>query len=228
MKVEIYVANASHINYAQITADLMYRSAQERGTGIAKRSADYLAQKIKEGKAVIALGEDGTLAGFSYIESWSHSEFVANSGLIVAHEFRNTGLARAIKLRIFELSRELYPNAKIFSITTGFAVMKMNSALGYRPVPYSELTDDPEFWAGCMGCKNFDILVRNDYKMCLCTALLFDPAREEKKPETKKMKTKKSPTPKPKKVQGYYKRRAKVVMRRKIVRPIKNIFRKTP
>ncbi|MEG0518931.1 MAG: GNAT family N-acetyltransferase [Bacteroidales bacterium] len=179
MKVNIYVANESHVIYAEEICELVYISAQERGTGIAKRSPAYVKEKMCDGKAVIALAEDGSFAGYSYIETWSHTKFVANSGLIVAHRFRKTGLAKRIKQQIFELSRKMYPYAKIFSITTGLAVMKINSEIGYRPVPFSELTDDKEFWAGCQGCRNFDILERNSYKMCLCTALLYDPATQK-------------------------------------------------
>ncbi|MBP9019260.1 MAG: GNAT family N-acetyltransferase [Rikenellaceae bacterium] len=174
MDVDICVANASHVKYAERICELMYISAQERGTGIAKRSSDYVAEKMIAGKAVIALaGEE--FAGFAYIETWSHSKFVANSGLIVAHQFRKSGLARRIKAKVFELSRTLYPDAKIFSITTGLAVMKLNTELGFKPVTFSELTDDEEFWKGCEGCVNFDVLQRNNRKMCLCTGLLYDP-----------------------------------------------------
>lgn len=176
MNINIVVANSSHIVYAEQICELVYISAQERGTGIAKRSPDYIAEKMKAGKAVIALTETGELAGFAYVETWSHTLFVANSGLIVAHKFRKTGLARRIKAKVFELSRTMFPFAKIFSITTGLAVMKINSDMGFRPVPFSELTDDKEFWEGCRGCRNFDILERNNYKMCLCTGLLYDPA----------------------------------------------------
>lgn len=180
MNFDIVVADETHHGYAEEIVELMYISAQERGTGIAKRSPEYVKEKMSDHKAVIAIAEDGSFAGFSYIETWSHTKFVANSGLIVAHKYRKTGLARRIKKRIFELSRTMYPYAKIFSITTGLAVMKINTELGYHPVPFSELTDDKEFWAGCQGCRNFDILERNNYRMCLCTALLYDP---EKVPE---------------------------------------------
>lgn len=181
MKINVYVADESHIKYAQEICDLVYVSAQERGTGIAKRTPEYIAQKMKYGKAVIALTETEELAGFAYIETWSHTLFVANSGLIVAHKYRNTGLAKRIKREVFNLSRRKYPDAKIFSITTGAAVMKINSEMGFRPVPFSELTDDAEFWAGCQGCKNFDILERNNYRMCLCTGLLYDPDEKKNK-----------------------------------------------
>ncbi|AGY53059.1 Acetyltransferase Family Protein [Bacteroidales bacterium CF] len=161
----------------------MYISAQERGTGIAKRSPEYVAEKMIAGKAVIALAGE-VFAGFSYIETWSHSRFVANSGLIIAHEFRKSGLARRVKAKVFELSRKLYPEAKIFSITTGLAVMKLNTELGFKPVTFSELTDDEEFWKGCQGCINFDVLQRNNRKMCLCTGLLYDPAEHVKDKKT--------------------------------------------
>lgn len=184
MKVNIYVADESHAVYAEEICELVFVSAQERGTGIAKRSPEYVKEKMRDHKAIIAIAEDGSFAGFSYIETWSHTKFVANSGLIVAHQFRKTGLAKRIKQEIFNLSRKMYPYAKIFSITTGLAVMKINSQLGFRPVPFSELTDDDEFWRGCKGCKNYDILERNNRKMCLCTGLLYDPAehKENEKP----------------------------------------------
>jgi hypothetical protein len=179
MNVNIYVADKSHVKYADSICELMYISALERGTGIAKRSAEYISEKMSSGKAVIALdGEE--LVGFAYIETWSHSKFVANSGLIIAHKYRHLGYAKKVKTKIFNLSRKLYPDAKIFSITTGLAVMKLNTQLGFKPVTFSELTDDPEFWKGCEGCKNIDILKRNEYKMCLCTGLLYDPLEKSR------------------------------------------------
>ena len=192
MNVIIHVADSSHLQYAQPICDLIFVSAQERGTGIAKRSTDYIEEKMRTGKSVIALDGD-ILVGFSYIETWEHKKYVANSGLIVHPDYRGHGFARKIKRRIFDLSRELYPTSKIFSITTGLAVMKMNTELGFKPVTFSELTSDKEFWKGCQGCQNFDILQRNDYKMCLCTGLLHDPKDQEpeaapaKKPFAKKV-----------------------------------------
>lgn len=176
MNIDVMVANESHSKFAEEICEEVFVSAKERGTGIAKRTPEYIIEKMKAGKAVIAIAEDGTFAGFSYIETWEHTEYVANSGLIVSHRFRGCGLAKRIKHRIFALSRELYPDAKIFSITTGPAVMKMNYELGFRPVPFAELTQDPEFWKGCEGCTNFDILQAKKYKMCICTGLLYDPS----------------------------------------------------
>jgi len=176
---QIVVANATHYSFAQIICDEMADSAKARGTGIAKRSAAYIIEKIQEGKAVIAFDQDGIWAGFCYVESWSHGRYVANSGLIVAPPFRKYGLAKMIKKKIFELSRALFPDAKIFGLTTGLAVMKINSDLGYEPVTYSELTQDEAFWAGCKSCVNYDILMGKDRKNCLCTAMLYDPAEKE-------------------------------------------------
>lgn len=175
MDIIVKVADQSHTKFAQEICEEIYLSSLERGTGIAKRTPEYVCEKMLAGKAVIALSDKGEFAGFSYIETWGDKQYVANSGLIVSHRFRGMGVAKKIKLRIFQLSREMFPQAKIFSITTGPAVMKMNYELGFRPVPFSELTNDPEFWKGCEGCVNFDILKAKEYKMCICTGLLYDP-----------------------------------------------------
>lgn len=180
----VRVANPDDIHYAVTITDEMESSAKARGTGIAKRSPEYIEQKMKEGKSVIAVTESGTWVGFCYIETWSHGEYVANSGLIVSPEFRKSGVAKRIKEKIFELSRKLYPTAKIFGLTTGLAVMKINSDLGYEPVTYSELTQDEAFWAGCKSCVNYDILMSKDRKNCFCTAMLYDPKDHYKPEET--------------------------------------------
>ena len=176
MDIHVMVADESHVAYADEVCEEILVSARERGTGIARRTPEYISEKILAGKAIIAIAEDGRFAGFSYIETWGGKEYVANSGLIVAHDFRGIGLAMRIKRKIFEHSRKLFPNAKIFSITTGAAVMKMNYELGFRPVTFAALTDDPEFWKGCQGCRNYGILEANEHRMCLCTGLLYDPA----------------------------------------------------
>ncbi|MFM2018124.1 MAG: hypothetical protein RL007_1780 [Bacteroidota bacterium] len=173
--VNVLPAGAVHCIYAEEICDEMERSAKARGTGIAKRSPYYIRKKMEEGKAVIALDEYGKWAGFCYIETWSHGTYVANSGLIVSPAFRNLGLATRIKDEIFQLSRKSYPDARIFGLTTGLAVMKINSDLGYEPVTYSELTQDDEFWSGCKSCVNYEILLSKERKNCLCTAMLFDP-----------------------------------------------------
>jgi len=181
----VRIANSGDAHYAKMITAEMEESAKARGTGIAKRSAEYLSDKMKEDKAVIAHTKDGEWVGFCYIEEWSHGAFVANSGLIVAPAYRKTGVARQIKQKIFNLSRERYPNAKIFGLTTGLAVMKINSELGYEPVTYSELTNDEQFWSGCKSCVNYDILMSKERKNCLCTAMLYDPADHYEPTETK-------------------------------------------
>ncbi|WP_397364102.1 GNAT family N-acetyltransferase [Olleya sp. R77988] len=184
--MEIVIANKSHSIYADIICETIAEASKVRGTGIAKRKPEYIITKLENGNAVIAL-EGDKFAGFCYIEKWGHGKFVANSGLIVHPDFRNLGLAKKIKKIIFEHSRAKFPDAKVFSITTGLAVMKMNSDLGYKPVTFSELTDDQSFWNGCQTCKNFDVLTRTEQKMCLCTGMLYDPSKkEESKSEAKK------------------------------------------
>ncbi len=181
----IRVATAADKLYSKTITDEMEASAAARGTGIAKRSPDYIEQKIDEGKAVIAITDQNEWVGFCYIETWGHGEYVANSGLIVAPAFRKSGVAKQIKKRIFELSRQKYPDSKIFGLTTGLAVMKINSELGYEPVTYSELTQDEAFWAGCKSCVNYDILMSKERKNCMCTAMLYDPKDHYEPEETK-------------------------------------------
>jgi GNAT superfamily N-acetyltransferase len=172
--MELIIANSKHIIYAQDISTCIDESAKMRGTGIARRTPEYISKKMEAGNAVIAI-EDNEFAGFCYIEVWGHGNYVAHSGLIVSPNHRGKGLAKRIKQKVFDLSKEKFPNAKIFGITTGKAVMKINFELGYQPVTFSELTDDPEFWKGCQTCKNYDILTRTERTMCLCTGMLHDP-----------------------------------------------------
>ncbi|MFI5186495.1 MAG: GNAT family N-acetyltransferase [Chitinophagales bacterium] len=181
----IRVATPDDKVYAKTITDEMESSAKARGTGIARRSPEYIAEKMEQGKAVIALTADGAWVGFCYIETWSHGEYVANSGLIVTPDYRKSGVAKAIKQRIFNLSREKYPDSKIFGLTTGLAVMKINSELGYEPVTYSELTQDEAFWEGCKSCVNYETLMSKDRQNCFCTAMLYDPKDHYKPEETK-------------------------------------------
>ncbi|MGN0194833.1 MAG: GNAT family N-acetyltransferase [Candidatus Cryptobacteroides sp.] len=171
----VEVASQKHLKYVDEILSEIEAATKVRGTGIAKRKPEYVAQKMMEGKAVIAMKGD-EFVGFCYIESWSHDDFVANSGLIVKPQYRGHGLAKRIKHKAFELSRTLFPKAKIFGLTTGLAVMKINTELGYVPVTFSELTDDPVFWKGCESCINYDVLTRNNFTRCLCTGMLYDPA----------------------------------------------------
>lgn len=174
-EIKVMVADASHERYVDTILDTMAAAAKVRGTGIARRTHEYIATKMKEGKAVIAL-YGGAFAGFSYIETWGNKQYVTTSGLIVAPEYRNRGVAKRIKDLTFSLARTRWPNAKIFSLTSGSAVMKMNTHLGYLPVTFAELTDDEAFWRGCEGCVNVDVLKRTGRRYCICTGMLYDPA----------------------------------------------------
>ena len=189
--IKIMVANESHYTYIDEILSTIEESSKDRGTGIAKRSPEYVKNKMAEGKAIIAL--DGEVfAGFCYIESWGNKQYVANSGLIVNPTYRGHGVAKKIKKFSFDLSRQRFPNAKLFGLTSGAAVMKINTELGYVPVTFADLTDDEEFWKGCQGCVNFDVLQRTNRRYCICTAMLNDPNdpnrrnREEKENEAKK------------------------------------------
>lgn len=181
-RIIVHVANTDDEKYAKMITDEMESSAQQRGSGISKRSPESIIQKMREGKAVIAVTGNGTWVGFSYIEIWSNGEFVSNSGLIVSPAFRNQGVAKEIKNRIFLLSREKYPEAKIFSITTGLAIMKMNAELGFETVTFNEITHEKKFWQGCRSCVNYNILESKCCKNCLCTAMLYTTKNRSEKP----------------------------------------------
>jgi len=176
--MEIVIATNHHIKYTVNICDTIDKSAEDRGTGIAKRTTEYIKAKIKNGNAIIAL-DGNKFAGFCYIETFSNKSYVVHSGLVVHFDYRKQGLAKKIKAKVFEYSKEKYPKAKVFGITTGLAVMKINYGLGYKPVTFSELTDDPDFWKGCQTCKNYDVLKRTEQKMCLCTGMLYDPKHED-------------------------------------------------
>lgn len=143
-----------------------------RGTAMENLSGTM--REVDAGNRRSATDAGQVFAGFCYIETWGGKKYVANSGLVVRPEYRHSGLAREIKRRAFELSRTRFPEAKLFGITTSHAVMKINTDLGYVPVPFSELTDDDEFWSGCRSCPNHDILERTRRRMCLCTGMLYD------------------------------------------------------
>jgi GNAT superfamily N-acetyltransferase len=185
-KYIVQIANETHFKYAETICSEMETSAKVRGTGISKRSPEYLEEKMSERKAIIAFTTDHDWVGFCYIETWEHGKFVANSGLIVHPDHRKSGIATQIKQMAFNLSKESYPNAKIIGITTSLAVLKINSDLGYEPTTFSELPVDDAFWKGCKSCVNYDVLTRTNRKNCLCTGMMYDPLEAQKKQETGK------------------------------------------
>ena len=170
-EIDVLVAGPEHEVYVDTILETIAEAAKVRGTGIAKRTHEYLTKKMQEAKAVIALRKsDGRFAGFSYIETWGNKQYVTTSGLIVHPDFRGLGLAKRIKDMTFTLARIRWPHAKIFSLTSGAAVMAMNT--------FAELTDDEAFWKGCEGCVNVDVLHRTGRKYCICTGMLFDPTEQ--------------------------------------------------
>lgn len=183
---EFVIVNATneHLKYAQDVVDAIDAAAADGKSGLARRTQEYISSKISGGKGVIALkltyeGEKvikEEFAGFCYIESWEYNLYVANSGLIVKPEFRGGGLARAIKQAACELSMKKFPGAKIFGLTTSPAVRKINESLGYKVVPYRNITRDINFWKGCAGCAHFHTLCDNGFENCLCIGMVFDPA----------------------------------------------------
>lgn len=173
-EIKVLVADIEHIKYVGTILKTIEDAAKDRGTGIAKRTPEYVETKMREAKAVIAL-QGEKFAGFSYIETWGNKTYVTTSGLIVHPDFRGCGLAKRIKDMTFTLARTRWPHAKIFSLTSGAAVMAMNTKLGYKPVTFADLTDDEAFWRGCEGCCNVDVLHRTGRKYCICTGMLFDP-----------------------------------------------------
>ena len=172
--IDVVVADESHEKYVDTILETISEAANVRGTGIAKRTHEYLLKKMREAKAVIALDGD-RFAGFSYIETWQDKKYVTTSGLIVHPDYRGRGLAKRIKDMTFTLARIRWPHAKIFSLTSGAAVMAMNTQLGYKPVTFADLTQDEAFWKGCEGCVNVDILHRTGRRYCICTGMLYDP-----------------------------------------------------
>ena len=189
MEINVIIASTKHYKYASEICDVIEASAKVRGTGIAKRKVSYIQKKIENGNAIIALAGD-QFAGFCYIETWSNKQYVANSGLIVSPQFRKKGLAKRIKRKAFDHARNKFPNARVFGITTSLAVMKINSELGYLPVTFSELTQDEAFWKGCQSCPNYDVLTRNQRKLCLCTGMLAPSKTEYEKTNSTTQNTK--------------------------------------
>lgn len=179
--IKIVVAEAAHEVYVDTILNTIREAAKKRGTGIAERTHEYVATKMKEGKAVLALDGD-KFAGFSYIETWGNKHYVTTSGLIVHPDYQGRGIAKRIKDYTFTLARIRWPHAKIFSLTSGDAVMKMNTALGYVPVSFNQLTDDESFWRGCQGCCNHTILEEKQRRFCICTGMLWDPEKHHGEP----------------------------------------------
>ena len=66
MKIEVVVASEKHLSYVTAINDAADPAARARGTGIASRTDEYIADKIRNGKAIIALDRE-EVVGFCYI-----------------------------------------------------------------------------------------------------------------------------------------------------------------
>jgi len=182
MNVIVRRGEKNDVKYVNEIVALIEKESQVIGAGFAVRTPEYIEDKIMQGHSVIALDAvTGDLAGFIYLETWQHNKYVANSGLVVEEKYRGKGIGRRLKEKAFELTRKLFPEAKIFDLTTSLAVIKINSRLGYEPVDYSQLTTDDDFWMECETCMYYDVLVRTKRTNCLCEAMLFDPAKKKNK-----------------------------------------------
>lgn len=171
----IEIASDKHGDLAEGIGRAMSESAAQRGTGIGGRTPEFIRRKMRDHRAIIATSATGEWAGFCYYDVYEGGKYVSQSGLIVAPQFRGQKLAVKLKTILFRLCRRLFPNAKLFGITTGSAVMRMNGKLGFQPVGFELLTQDPGFWEGCKLCRHHDILKQTGGKYCLCTGMLFEP-----------------------------------------------------
>lgn len=174
--------SGDHSYAAEIAGEMAYSSAR-RGTGITHRTPEYIVQKMEEGLAAIAVNADnGTWAGFCYLEVWQHQKYVANSGLIVAPGYRGTGISKEIKITLFDHCRLAFPKARLFSLSTSPAVMHVNEALGYKVVPFAEIMRDELFLTGCQSWVNYCDLMNREQTHLPYVAMIYDPKAEPFKP----------------------------------------------
>lgn len=166
--IEVRIATGEDSHFAEDASRLIDDAAKSHD--IARRDPAMLQDKIGEGHAVVAV-DDRTLVGFAYFSTWEGGRFVSHSGLVVHPDYQGIGLGKRIKLKLFDASEALFPDAATMSLTTSSAVEKLNLSLGFEPVPLSELTDDPEFWKGCETCRNYaETKARGD--QCCCSGML--------------------------------------------------------
>lgn len=172
MEITIRVGGPADVDRAAEIALLIEEAASQPGAAVARRSEECIRGKLIDGKAVLAVREDEVI-GFAYLELWEEGRYLSHSALVVDPQYRGYGVGTALKKELFQLSRTQFPSAIPFGLTTNGAVMKMNSTLGYHAVPFSDITEDSEFWRGCEGCQYVSILKSQKRKNCLCTAMVY-------------------------------------------------------
>ncbi len=176
MAITIEIGGDKHKKHAIKIAEMIERASEKKGTILAIRKPNYILDKIIKGKSILAL--DGEIiVGFCYFQNWENNEFIAHSGLIINENYLGRGLSKKIKKQIFNLSRQKFPKAKLFGLTTSAAVMKINYELGYQSVNYNQLTNDEDFWKGCKTCSNYQRLMQAKREKCKCTGMLMDPGK---------------------------------------------------
>lgn len=166
--------NSDSVYVPSIIEEIAYW-AKFRSTGVTSRTVDYILRKIEEGVVLIAVDERDQWVGFSYLETWEHGQYVANSGLIVKPKFRNTGLALQLKQSALRLAAQKFPQAKVFSLTTSLSVAKHNLELGYRPVAHDVLLRDKDFISGCGGLLNYPEMVESHQGDSECFTMVYNP-----------------------------------------------------
>jgi N-acetylglutamate synthase-like GNAT family acetyltransferase len=170
----ISITDERHIHFAREIELLFEQATSEKSIGLTLKSGKYIGKKIIQGEAVIAT-KQGRLAGICYLRHRDDDNFISISGVVVVPQFRKMGLAKMMINEIFEMARNKYPKAKIFSLTTSPEVMRINSLSGYKPINYSKLSSSDKFWNECSDCPNFHFLKKNNNTRCLCSAMLFNP-----------------------------------------------------
>ncbi len=156
---------------APIAAGLIEEASKD--FDIARREVDFLASKIRSGRAALALlGKK--LIGFGYWSDWEDGKFLSHSGLVVIPAMRGHGLGRHLKAVLFETSKARRPDAVLMSLTTSPTVRAYNEALGFKPCSLDDLTDDPAFWEGCKACRNYAEVQAKGLRCC-CEAMILRP-----------------------------------------------------
>lgn len=170
-EVLVRCSRPSDARHAAPAAALIAEAA--RDSDIAVREESLLREKIVAGRAALAL-ESGRLVGFGYFSDWDGGAFVSHSGLVVREDHQGTGLGRRLKEVLFQASRRLFPDATTMSLTSSKAIERLNLSLGFRRAPLSALTRDPEFWKGCLTCRNYE-RVDAAGEQCCCFGMIRPP-----------------------------------------------------
>ncbi len=177
--ITVRIATKKDYCYAEIISKELNTSAANRGVQIKNRTPKYILDKMETGLAIVAINsETEEWIGFSTLEVWEHEQFVANTGLIIAPKYRGHGFSMLIKSKLFELSRQKYPKAKIFSLTGNPNIIQINQTLGFTTVPFSTILNDNLFLTGCNSWVNYSEIMRHSSGH---VAMVYAPIAESQK-----------------------------------------------